>query len=34
LPDPNFMAYAIDQTPELPPGAVVRRAFEYKVIRL
>jgi hypothetical protein len=34
LPDPHFMAYAIDQVPELSPEAVVRRAFEYKPIRL
>ena len=34
LPDPHFMAYAIDQVPELSPEAVVRRAFQYKPIRL
>jgi hypothetical protein len=34
LPDSHFMAYTIDQVPELPPEDVVRRAFQYKPITL
>ena len=34
LPDPHFMAYTIDHVPELTAEDVVRRAFEYKPIRL
>jgi hypothetical protein len=34
LPDPNFMAYAIDRRPELPPKEVVQRAFDYKPVQL
>lgn len=34
LPDPHFMAYTIDQVPELTPEAVVQRAFQYKPVRL
>jgi hypothetical protein len=34
LPDPHYMAYTIDQVPELPPEAVVRRAFQYRPIKL
>jgi hypothetical protein len=34
LPDPYFMAYAIDIVPELSAEEVVRRAFEYKPIQL
>jgi hypothetical protein len=34
LPDPNFMAYAIDQVPELAAEDVVRRAFRCKPIQL
>jgi uncharacterized protein (DUF1810 family) len=34
LPDPYFMAYAIDVVPELSAEDVVRRAFEYKPIQL
>jgi hypothetical protein len=30
LPDPHWFGYAIDQVPELPAEAVVRRAFEYR----
>jgi len=30
LPDPHWFGYAIDQIPELPADAVVRRAFEYR----
>ncbi len=34
LPDPYFMAYTVDQVPELPPAVVVRRAFQYTPIIL
>ena len=34
LPDPHFMAYTIDRVPELTAEDIVRRAFEYKPIRL
>lgn len=34
LPDPHFMAYTIDQLPELTAEEVVRRAFQYKPIQL
>jgi hypothetical protein len=34
LPDPHFMAYTVDHVPLLPPEAVVRRAFQYRPIRL
>jgi hypothetical protein len=30
LLDPHWFGYAVDQVPELPADAVVRRAFEYR----
>jgi hypothetical protein len=30
LPDPHFMAYTVDRTPELCAAEVVRKAFEYR----
>jgi hypothetical protein len=30
LPDPHFMRYAVDHTPELSVEEVVRKAFEYR----
>jgi hypothetical protein len=30
LPDPHFMAYTVDRTPELTAEEVVRKAFEYR----
>jgi hypothetical protein len=29
LPDPHFMAYTVDRTPEISAEEVVRKAFEY-----
>ena len=34
LPDPHWYDYTIDRMPELPAEDVVRRAFEYRPIRL
>ena len=32
LPDPNYLAYTVDRTPELPASEVVRAAFAYRPI--
>jgi hypothetical protein len=30
LPDPHFMGYTVDHTPELAAEEIVRKAFEYR----